>query len=257
MEMAMLTKKTEQTRYARAFFSLEAQFWYSVAIIKRYPVSHPLPLQGGMPVCLRSPATAMKKILILFAHPTYQRSHANKALLQALKSMDGVTIHDLYQRYPNMFIDVAHEQKLLLEHDIIVFQHPFYWYSCPALLKEWMDQVLEYGFAFGPEGNALRDKSLLSAITTGGSHESYTSQGHNHRAVTEYLIPFRQSAWLCGMRYLPPFVLYSYHAIQNVQLLRETARHYRRLLEALRDETLPADELQRATYLTDLTESLP
>ena len=32
---------------------------------------------------------------------------------------------------------------------------------------------------------------------------------------------------------------------------------YRRLLEALRDETLPADELQRATYLTDLTESLP
>jgi len=56
----------------------------------------------------------MKKILILFAHPSYHRSHANKALLQALRKVEGITIHDLYQRYPNMFIDVAQEQKLLL-----------------------------------------------------------------------------------------------------------------------------------------------
>lgn len=131
----------------------------------------------------------MKKILILFAHPNYQRSHANKALLQALRKVEGITIHDLYQRYPSMFIDVAQEQQLLLEHDIIIFQHPLYWYSCPAIIKEWMDQVLEYGFAFGPQGHALKGKALLSAITTGGSQESYTSQGHNRRAVIEYLLP--------------------------------------------------------------------
>ncbi len=199
----------------------------------------------------------MKKILILFAHPGYHRSHANKALLQALRKVEGIHVHDLYQRYPNMFIDVAHEQQLLLEHDIIIFQHPLYWYSSPAIIKEWMDQVLEYGFAFGPEGHALRDKQLLSAITTGGSQESYTSQGHNRRAVIEYLLPFRQTAWLCGMRYLPPFVLYSYHTIQDARLLRDTAQEYRRLLIALRDETLSPDALQRATYLTDLLEELP
>lgn len=199
----------------------------------------------------------MKKILILFAHPGYHRSHANKALLQALRKVEGIHVHDLYQRYPNMFIDVAHEQQLLLEHDIIIFQHPLYWYSSPAIIKEWMDQVLEYGFAFGPEGHALKDKQLLSAITTGGSQESYTSQGHNRRAVIEYLLPFRQTAWLCGMRYLPPFVLYSYHTIQDARLLRDTAQEYRRLLTALRDETLSPDALQRATYLTDLLEELP
>ena len=198
----------------------------------------------------------MKKILILFAHPSYHRSHANKALLQALRKVEGITIHDLYQRYPNMFIDVEQEQKLLLEHDIIIFQHPLYWYSSPAIIKEWMDQVLEYGFAFGPQGHALKGKALLSAITTGGSQESYTSQGHNRRAVIEYLLPFKQSAWLCGMRYLPPFVLYSYHTIQDVQLLRNTAHQYRRLLEGLRDERIPADALQRATYLSDLLEVL-
>ena len=199
----------------------------------------------------------MKKILILFAHPGYHRSHANKALLQALRKVEGIHVHDLYQRYPNMFIDVAHEQQLLLEHDIIIFQHPLYWYSSPAIIKEWMDQVLEYGFAFGPEGHALKDKQLLSAITTGGSQESYTSQGHNRRAVIEYLLPFRQTAWLCGMRYLPPFVLYSYHTIQDARLLRDTAQEYRRLLIALRDETLSPEALQRATYLTDLLEELP
>ena len=199
----------------------------------------------------------MKKILILFAHPGYHRSHANKTLLQALRKVEGIHVHDLYQRYPNMFIDVAHEQQLLLEHDIIIFQHPLYWYSSPAIIKEWMDQVLEYGFAFGPEGHALKDKQLLSAITTGGSQESYTSQGHNRRAVIEYLLPFRQTAWLCGMRYLPPFVLYSYHTIQDARLLRDTAQEYRRLLIALRDETLSPDALQRATYLTDLLEELP
>lgn len=199
----------------------------------------------------------MKKILILFAHPGYQRSHANKALLQALRKEEGIHVHDLYQCYPSLFIDVAREQQLLREHDIIVFQHPLYWYSAPAIIKEWMDQVLEYGFAFGPDGHALQGKDWLTAITTGGSQESYTAQGHNRRAVIEYLLPFRQSAWLCGMRYLPPFVLYSYHTIQDPQLLRKTAQNYRRLLCALRDETLPSDDLQRAASLTDLLELLP
>ena len=107
----------------------------------------------------------MKKILILFAHPSYHRSHANKALLQALRKVEGITIHDLYQRYPNMFIDVEQEQKLLLEHDIIIFQHPLYWYSSPAIIKEWMDQVLEYGFAYGHDANALHGKLFFCSLS--------------------------------------------------------------------------------------------
>jgi glutathione-regulated potassium-efflux system ancillary protein KefG len=198
----------------------------------------------------------MKKILILLAHPSYNRSNANKALIQALRKVEGLRVHDLYQQYPNMFIDVPYEQRLLLEHDIIVFQHPLYWYSCPAILKEWMDQVLEYGFAFGPDGNALKGKSLLSVITTGGSLESYTALGHNRRAITEYLLPFRQTGWLCGMRWLPPFVLYSYHTLKDPEYLMLRAQELRQLLEALRDDRLSQESLQRATYLTDLLEEL-
>ena len=55
----------------------------------------------------------------------------------------------------NFFIDVHAEQKLLLDHDIIIWQHPFYWYSAPAIIKEWMDLVLEHGFAYGENGRSL------------------------------------------------------------------------------------------------------
>ena len=63
--------------------------------------------------------------------------------------MEGVRLHDLYEAYPDFLIDVEAEQALLLEHDVIVFQHPVYWYSSPAILKEWQDLVLEHGFAYG------------------------------------------------------------------------------------------------------------
>jgi len=38
-------------------------------------------------------------------------------------------------------------------------------------MKEWFDLVLEYGWAYGSEGNKLKVKSLVSAITTGGGKE--------------------------------------------------------------------------------------
>ena len=72
-------------------------------------------------------------------------------------------MHDLYEAYPDFDIDVRREQELLAAHEVIVLQHPFYWYSAPALLKEWQDLVLEHGWAYGSGGTALRGKALLSA----------------------------------------------------------------------------------------------
>ena len=61
----------------------------------------------------------------------------------------------LYAAYPDFMIDVKREQQLLLDHDIIVLQHPFYWYSSPAIIKEWLDLVLENGWAYGTGGSNL------------------------------------------------------------------------------------------------------
>lgn len=198
----------------------------------------------------------MKRILIIFAHPGYQRSYANRAMLRALKGLENVKVHDLCQIYPDMFIDVAREQRLLQDFDIIVFQHPIYWYSCPSVLKEWMEQVLEYGFAFGPDGNALKHKYLLSAVTTGGSETSYATSGHNHHSILDYLMPIQQSGLMCGMRWLPPFVVYGYHSIDDPDYLKQKGQQYRELLTGLRDERYSAQELLNSTYLTDLLQEI-
>ena len=145
-----------------------------------------------------------RRLLILFAHPAFEKSRVNRRLVEAVRSLSGVTFHDLYEQYPDFDIDVRHEQKLLVEHDVIVMQHPLYWYSTPALLKEWQDLVLEHGWAYGGGGTALRGKLLLTATTAGGSEEAYCRTGQNSRTLRELLAPIERTAALCGMTYLPP-----------------------------------------------------
>lgn len=146
----------------------------------------------------------MNKILVLFAHPVYQTSLLNKSLIEGLADAEQVTVHDLYECYPNFMIDVAHEQSLLDAHDVIVFQHPLYWYSCPAILKEWMDLVLEHGYAYGTDANALKDKLFMSSITSGGDVGNYSGE----RNIRDLLKPFEYTARLCNMKFLPPFITY-------------------------------------------------
>ncbi len=103
----------------------------------------------------------MTKILILFAHPRYENSLVQQRLSKAAREVRGVTFHDLYELYPDFDVQIDQEQELLISHDLIVLQHPFYWYSCPPLLKQWIDLVLEHGWAYGKEGNSLqREKNV-------------------------------------------------------------------------------------------------
>ena len=146
------------------------------------------------------------KVLILFAHPAYSKSRVNRLLLEASRGVEGVTVHDLYAVYPDFDLDVKREQELLLAHERNVLHHPFYWYSTPAILKEWQDLVLEHGWAYGRGGTALQGKWLMNAITTGGGEKAYRRDGHNRFTMRELLAPLEQTARLCGKEYLAPFV---------------------------------------------------
>ena len=196
----------------------------------------------------------MSKVLILFAHPAFQKSRAQKHLVAATHSLDEVTFHDLYEAYPDFNIDVPHEQQLLRDHDLIVLQHPFYWYSCPALLKEWLDLVLEYGFAYGHQGTALEGKKMLTVITTGGSQDAYCSDGYNRFTIRQFLAPFEQTAVLCGMRYLPPYVVHGMHSGIEENAMDQYAAAYRQLLIGLRDQTFDLKHLDSLTYTNELLE---
>ncbi|MGB3493526.1 MAG: NAD(P)H-dependent oxidoreductase [Elainellaceae cyanobacterium] len=188
--------------------------------------------------------THPNRILVLFAHPALHKSRINSQLIRAIADLDGVTVNDLYERYPDFDIDIHREQQLLINHEIIVFQHPFYWYSSPALLKEWQDLVLEHGFAYGHEGTALQGKKCLSALTTGGTMQAYCREGYNYYTLRELLTPFEQTARLCGMEYLPPFVVHGTHQIHHADHINDHAQQYRAVIKALRDNQISWDTLK-------------
>jgi glutathione-regulated potassium-efflux system ancillary protein KefG len=193
----------------------------------------------------------MNRILILFAHPVLEKSRVHSVLLESISNIEGITINDLYESYPDFDIDIKREQQLLLTHDIIVWQHPFYWYSCPAILKQWQDLVLEHGWAYGRNGNALRGKQVFNALTSGGGKEAYQLSGRQHCTIHELMKPFERTAVLCQMKYLSPFWIPGTHKMEAPQI-REHALGYRELLISLRDQFVDEKVLKSCNYLNDL-----
>jgi len=192
-----------------------------------------------------------KRILILFAHPAFHKSRVNKKMIGALDDIEGITFNNLYEEYPDFQIDIKKEQDLLLNHDIIIWHHPFYWYSAPAILKEWIDLVLQHGFAYGRAGTALKNKQVLSVITTGGRREAYQTDGFNQYTMRQFLIPFERTVTLCNMNYLPPFVVHGSHLLTEDEM-NSAARDYRKILISLRDDIFDQNDMLNCGYLNDL-----
>ena len=192
----------------------------------------------------------MPRILIQFAHPALEGSRVHRRMLAALPRRDGITLNDLYEEYPDFDIDVPREQALLLAHDVIVFQHPFFWYSTPPLLKQWEDLVLEHGWAYGRSGTALRGKYAMHIITAGGREEAYHPEGYNRFTMRELLAPLEQTAVLCGMTWVPPYVVHGTHRLTVAQIDDE-ARRYGELLAGLADGRLNLDAAARFPSLND------
>lgn len=178
----------------------------------------------------------MSRVIVYYAHPGHRHSHANKALIGAAQRVAEITVVDLYAEYPRFHIDIDKEQGRLLAHDIYVFQHPLFWYSAPALLKEWIDLVLEHGFAYGSGGDKLTGKVLMQAISAAGPADAYSAQGYQRYPLRTFLTPMEQTAHLCHAHYAPPYVLYASLTAPRSGALESHVAGYRRLLEALRDD---------------------
>lgn len=176
----------------------------------------------------------MTQILIIYAHPNPQKSRLNKQLAYAASTLSSVKVHDLYQHYPDFDIDVTYEQSLLEKADIVVFQHPVYWYSCPSLMKEWLDLVFHNGYAYGEGGYQLTGKCWMSALSTGAEQSAYQVGGGHGHELEQFLLPFKQTAQYCGMKFMQPFI--SYHARQlNDSQIQQQAQEYKAHLNNLCD----------------------
>ena len=165
------------------------------------------------------------RILIIFAHAMPHASRINRAMIDAARALPNVTVRDLYETYPDFHIDVAAEQALLDAADLVVFQHPIQWYSMPALMKEWLDVVLEAGYAYGEGGIALHDKAYWLCVTTGSPAAAYREGGLHNFAFEAFLPQFRQTADLCGMAWQPPLVLHGAHQVTQEEVAAHVARY--------------------------------
>ena len=157
-------------------------------------------------------------------------------MARAAAAVEGITFVDLYHDYPRFDIDVDVEQRRLLDHDVIVFQFPLFWYSTPSIVKEWQDLVLEHGFAYGADGTQLEGKIMMLAVTGAGPEDAYTEKGYQHYPIRTFLTPLEQTARLCRMQFPAPYVLYSSLKAHADGLVDPHIDGYRRLLQAIRDD---------------------
>ena len=177
---------------------------------------------------------AAPEVLVLAAHPQMEQSRINRAMLQAAAgaaaaSNGRIELRDLYALYPDYFIDSAAERARLAAARLVVMQCPVHWYSLPPLLKLWLDEVLAFGWAYGPGGTALQGKDLWLALSTGGSQQAYSPEGYNRYFFDAFLPPMEQTAALCGMRFLPPLLLHGAHHASEAEIAAHAALYAERL----------------------------
>jgi glutathione-regulated potassium-efflux system ancillary protein KefF len=168
----------------------------------------------------------MTQIELVYAHPYPDRSRANRMLLDGVRDVPGLTVRSLYELYPDFDIDAETERARIAAADVLVWQHPTYWYSVPALLKHWFDKVLTRGFAYGESGTALHGKRCLWVTTTGGNIASYRPGGMHEHPFHVFVPPIEQTARFCGMQWEEPLILHASHTITD-EAVRDASRRFR------------------------------
>jgi glutathione-regulated potassium-efflux system ancillary protein KefF len=161
----------------------------------------------------------MNDILVLLAHPDLRQSRVNRHLAEALANEPGVRLRDLYALYPDYWIDADAEREALQAARLVVWLHPIHWYGMPPLMKLWLDEVLSYGWAYGPGGTQLAGKDLLLLASTGGGTASYSAAGAHGQGFEAFVPPYRQTAALCRMRFLEPMLFHDAHRAPKSELL--------------------------------------
>ena len=178
-------------------------------------------------------------IVVVLAHPYPRRSRACAALVDAIRDMPSLEVRSLYDLYPDFDVDRAAEQAALARARLVVWLHPVFWYTAPALMKLWFEEVLVRGFAYGPGGVALHGKDVLWAATAGGDDAAYSSEGRHQHPFEAFAPVVEQTARYCGMNWLAPFVVRGAHQVEG-ESLAESGRELRARLDAWRAQAKDA-----------------
>lgn len=188
----------------------------------------------------------MSKILVISGHPKLEDSHANKLILNRLENADlDVRVRYLDQLYKDgTALNITEEQDHMRAADIIVFQFPFYWYAAPAIIKQWMEDIYTFGFAFGPDGSELQGKKFLASATVGSAEGKYAPSDikDNCMSIEIFLKPLTALAQFSGMTPLDPLYSFQMSYIAGVHenteaVIERAENHAARLIDILKSES--------------------
>lgn len=179
----------------------------------------------------------MKKTVVIFAHNDLEKSLSNNIIVENLADQENIEVRNLISLYPDYKIDIQAEQEAIVEADTIVLQFPFFWYSAPAILKAWIDDVLQYGFAFGSNGDKLAGKNLVLSFTTGAPEQVYLNQ-QGENIIPGMLSPFKGTSDMIQTNYIDPVISYNMSYIPGVhdkdEIVAQANTHSQKLLDVLK-----------------------
>lgn len=152
--------------------------------------------------------SAPPRALVVFADPALHRSRISRRVGEAVRGLPGVQVQDLYELYPDFFIDARPERLLVKQAQLLVFVFQLGWYGMPSLLKEWFDTVFKPEWATGSGAGRLQGKACWAAVACTSQPQDYQVGGRHGRPLADFLLPLEQTARACGMRWLEPHVFY-------------------------------------------------
>ncbi|MBU1619316.1 MAG: NAD(P)H-dependent oxidoreductase [Gammaproteobacteria bacterium] len=175
-------------------------------------------------------------ISLLYAHPYAHHARLEQMMLNAVQHWPGLELRELYQLYPDFYINVALERKMLQSSAAIVLHYPMQCGLPPALLVQYLHKVFQYGWAYGTNdaGDAvmsLQGKSFWLVTHAVASHHEL-DPCYQQSMFT----PLRQLALSCGMRWQQPLML---PELTDATVATQAAELFRHGLEQL---TLTKDD---------------
>lgn len=176
-----------------------------------------------------------KKILILDANPSkfsFTACLSEEYEINATKSgfdVKTITLRDMkfdpilhfgYSRKQQLEEDLQKAQEYLLWCDHLVIISPVWWYSCPALLKGFLDRVLLPEFAFRVETNPKR--KLVKLLQNKTATLIYTYGGPKHNMEKHFSDPFALQIkhgilFFCGFKRIKTYPLYETIGFKNIK----------------------------------------
>ncbi|WP_076460061.1 NAD(P)H-dependent oxidoreductase [Limosilactobacillus caccae] len=142
------------------------------------------------------------KTLVIVAHPQLDSSATEAFFKTAARQADNVTWHEL-----TIPFDVVHEQQLLHSANRIILQFPMYWYSAPAILKQWLDEAWTTTLT---TNRLVKGHELGIVVTVAHPAQAFMPGASQQFTIAELLRPYQALAHATGMKYLPPLPVYQF-----------------------------------------------